>query len=93
MRTNKNLIKLIKVHKSEIVKCFFTNARSLLSKLKMEELRMYAKEEKLVILGIAETLLHDAVENSDICIERYSLYRRDRAKIKSDRGGRVVLYV
>ena len=30
-----------------------TNARSLLSNLKMEELRMYAKEEKLDFLGVA----------------------------------------
>ena len=53
----------------------------------MEELRMYAKEEKLDLLGIAETWLHDTVENSEIHIEGYSLYRRDRAEIKSGRGG------
>ena len=50
--------KIKKGNKSEIVsrrhniKCFFINARSLLSKLKMEELRMYAKEEKLDFIGI-----------------------------------------
>ena len=58
----------------------------------MEKLRMYAKEEKLYFLGIAETWLHDTVENSEICIEGYS-YRRDRAEIKSGRGGGVALYV
>ena len=48
---------------------------------------MYAKEEKLDILGIAKTWLHDTVENSEIRIEGYSLYKRDRAEIKSGRGG------
>ena len=43
------------------VKCLFITARSLLSKLKMEELLMYAKEEQLDILGIAETWLLDTV--------------------------------
>ena len=54
---------------------------------------MYAKEDKLDLLGIAETWLHDTVENSEIRIEGYSLYRRDRAEIKSGRGGGVALYV
>ena len=48
---------------------------------------MYAKEEKVVFLGIAKTWLHDTVENSEIRIEGYSLYRIDRAEIKSGRGG------
>ena len=48
---------------------------------------MYAKEEKLDFLDIAETWLHDTVENSEIRIEGYSLYRIDRTKIKSGRGG------
>ena len=53
----------------------------------MEELSLYAKEEKLNVLGIAETWLHDTVENSEICIEGYSLYRKDRAEIESSRVG------
>ena len=53
----------------------------------MKELRMYANEEKLDFLCIAETWLHDTVENSEIRIEGYSLYRTDRAEIKSGRGG------
>ena len=59
----------------------------------MEELRMYAKDEKLDFLGIAEIWLHDTVENSEIGIEGYNLYGRDRAEIKSGRGGGVASYV
>ena len=63
------------------IKCFFTNARSLQSKLRMDELRMHEKVEKIDFLGIAETWLRDTVENSEIRIERYSLYRRDKDEI------------
>ena len=98
MRRNQNLIKL-KSNRSEIasgrhnIKCFSTNARSLLSKLKIEELRIYAQDEKLDFLGIDEMWLHDTVENNGIPIEGYSLYRRDRAEIKSGKGEGVALYV
>ena len=53
----------------------------------MEELHIYTKEEKLDYLGIAETWLHDTVENGEIRIEEYCLYRRDETEIKSGTGG------
>jgi ribonuclease P/MRP protein subunit RPP40 len=72
----------------------FVNAQSLNNNLKFEELKANAVEWKLDIIGIAETFLVGAINKSEISIEGFSLYRKDREEVKPGmKGGGVVLYV
>jgi len=54
--------------------CFFVNARGLLSKI--DNLRDYAIQLNLDIIGVAETFLNDKISQSEIGIDGYTIYRR-----------------
>ena len=45
------------------------------------------------VIGIAETWLTDNVENSEISLDGFILYRKDRKAVKLGKGGGVLLYV
>ena len=84
---NKNIVYVNKLN------CFFVNARSLMNNLKIDELNNYAIDCNLHVIGIAETWLNDSIGSSEVQLKGYTLYRKDRADIKSGRGGGVMLYV
>lgn len=69
------------------LKCMFTNARSLASK--MGELEALVLEEQIEVVGVAETWL-DSSHDWAVNIQGFTLFRRDRANRK---GGGVCLYV
>ena len=71
----------------------FVNARSVLNNLKLKELRLYAEDKKLDIIGIAESWLNDNVADNEIAIDNFTVYRKDRAVVKDGKGGGVILYV
>jgi hypothetical protein len=73
------------------LKCCFLNARGLLGKL--DELKLLIHELGLDIIGIAETWLGEEVENVEIMIEGYKIYRKDRSQINPEKHGGVLLYV
>ena len=78
---------------SNSLKVLFVNARSLLNNFKVQELEMYATEHDLDIIGICETWITSEVNNSEIAIENYSIFKVDRDSIRDQRGGGVLLYV
>jgi len=45
------------------------------------------------MLGVCETWLDERVDDNEIAISDYTIYRKDRCKIKKNRGGGVLLYV
>ena len=63
------------------------NINSLLPKI--DELRSIAKNSNAAIIGVTESKLDESVQNSEICIENYSLIRCDRNR----HGGGVACYV
>jgi ribonucleases P/MRP protein subunit RPP40 len=70
------------------IKCVYFNARSIYGKLR--ELEMYVQEEHPDIIGITETWLNVDIQDSEINMLEYTLYRKDRV----DRlGGGVLIYV
>ena len=71
----------------------FVNARSVLNNLKLKELRLYAEDKKLDIIGIAESWLNDNVADNEIAIDNFTVYRKDRAVVKDGKGGGVILHV
>ena len=83
-------IKLIKQGKNSL-KCLYFNARSIMNKI--DELELYLTQEKPDLLGITETWTYEDVQDSEICVEGYTLLRKDRAIGDKIRGGGVALYI
>ena len=79
------------INDNKIISCFYVNARSIVNKL--DELVLYLSHEKPDIVGITETWLHDDIFNSEISIEGYALYRKDRNSKVKTRGGGVMFYI
>lgn len=73
------------------LKCFYTNARSLVNKL--DELNLYLIEEKPDIIGITETWLNSSIDDSELKADGYAVFRRDRDNKYKQRGGGVLLLV
>ena len=73
----------------------YTNLRSINNAVKKDELRCILAEENIGILGITESWTTEEIEDSEIHIEGYKCFRRDRKRHskKKIRGGGVLLYV
>ena len=69
------------------IKLICLNNRSLLPKL--EEIRLLVAEIKLHVIGLVETWLSDSIDNQELAIPSYRLYRKDRNRA----GGGVAVYV
>ena len=63
------------------------NARSLLPKI--SEIKLIAANSKAAVIGISETWLDESVSDSEVEIENYTIYRKDRNR----NGGGVCAYV
>ena len=50
-------------------------------------------KKKLHIIGIAETFLTSEIQDSEIQISGYKIYRKDREFFKKGKGGGVIMYV
>ena len=70
------------------VKCLVTNARSIMNKL--DELQDYIDRHKPSIIGITETWSTELVDDAELYLKEYNLFRCDR---KNAQGGGVLLYV
>ena len=71
-----------------ILKCIYTNARSIVNKF--SEFELLIDECKPDIIGLTETWLHEDIQESEIKIPGYNTFRKDRV---GKRGGGVALYV
>lgn len=81
------------VSSSRKLNCLFLNARSIMSNFKQQELEIICKEKNLDILGVVETWLHDGIASSEIVIDGYNVFRRDRGTIRTGRGGGILLLI
>jgi len=73
------------------LKCFYVNARSIVNK--REDLELYISDEGPDIVGITETWAMESIEDSELSIEGYTMFRRDRTGGTKQRGGGVLLYI
>jgi len=71
--------------------CVYFNARSIMNK--RDELELCLTHEKPDIVGITETWTYEDIQDSEICIEGYTLLRKDRVIGNKMRGGGVALYI
>jgi ribonuclease P/MRP protein subunit RPP40 len=60
---------------------------------KIDELELYLTQEKPDLVGITETWTYEDVQDSEICVEGYTLLRKDRVIGDKIRGGGVALYI
>ena len=60
------------------------NARSIVNKKK--ELELTIRDENLDLVAITETWLTDKIEDQEMSIEGYTLFRKDRNHIAKHRG-------
>ena len=61
--------------------------------MKVDELKVYVAEFNLDIIGITETRLNEGISNSEIAIEYFFIYRKDRSEVKGGRVTGVIVYV
>jgi len=69
--------------------CFYTNARNLINK--MDQLEAWVHDIKPDIIGVTESWLTSAVLDSELALEGYDLFRKDRPVDRV--GGGVLLCV
>ena len=69
------------------------NARSLSSISKRDELEIYIKQNKLDIVAITEPLATENVWETELNIDGYVTYRRNRHEIRKAREGGVIIYI
>ena len=65
------------------------NVRSLIEKI--DEIRFLLLKLNFDVLCLSETWLNDSVSNEQVCIDEYSLIRKDRNEEK--RGGGVCMFI
>ena len=85
-----NSVNNIHKHGIQSLNCLYVNARSLVNNLKIE-LKAYVVEFDLDIIGITETWLNEVISNSEVAIENFSMYRKDRSDIKGRRAEGVIV--
>ena len=68
------------------LKCWYTNANSLVGKMSEFRERTAGKD----IIGVTETWANEGINDAELAIDGYNLFRRDRG---TGRGGALILYV
>lgn len=72
--------------------CIYTNIRSIMNKNKRDEIELLLAENKIDIIGIAESWTTEDIADAEISFKGFSLFRKDRRNDKT-RGGGVLLYL
>ena len=67
------------------ISVIYTNARSVVNKL--DELQLYIEDEKPDIVGITESWTHSDIDDNEIALEGYQLFRKDRNREDKSKGG------
>nr|VZI07880.1 unnamed protein product [Spirometra erinaceieuropaei] len=70
------------------LRCLYTNAQSLISKL--DELKLRLVELSPDVLAVTETWLSGNISDNEVALPGYQIYRRDR---EHRQGGGIVVYV
>jgi len=76
---------------AHVLRCLYTNANSVINK--MDELRERVLVNDIDVIAITETWSREEIADSELCIDGYVLYRKDRQSEKHCKGGDVVILV
>ena len=78
--------------KSEL-KCFYANVRSIIDIEKRMELELYVDKEEPDIIGLTETWAKEEIADSELALDGYVMFRKDRENQTARGYGGVLLYV
>ena len=92
IKTGKTAVEKEKSFEEVKLRCMYTNLRSMLNQNKQEEIKEMLAVNKIDIIGITETWLHDGIDDSEITMAGFNQFRKDRLKGIKERGGGVILY-
>ena len=73
------------------IKCMYSNARSIVNK--REELELCVEQNRYDIMGFTESWLNEAIDDAEIELPGYKIFRKDRKSDIKTRGGGVILYI
>ena len=73
------------------MKWYYTNAHSLLNK--RNEFEAQIDDVKADVVGITESWTHEDVNDSEILLSGFNVFRQDRKDTQKGRGGGVLLYI
>lgn len=74
------------------LRCMSTNVRSIMNKETKEELICRLKEDNIDVLGITESWAHEEINDAELNLEGYRVFRRDRVKGKGKSAEEVESY-
>jgi ribonuclease P/MRP protein subunit RPP40 len=83
----------VNVNIAKSLKCLLINARSIVNVNKLGELELLATTNGLDVLAVTESWATSNISNSELQIDGYAIYRKDRSEVSAKRGGGVLLYV
>ena len=72
-------------------RCFYTNANNLVARI--DEFREVVINKGFHIVAVTETWARDEVDDAEIGVEGYTMYRKDRESDMYNKGGGVIIYV
>jgi len=75
------------------VKMLVLNARSMVKIEKRLELEAYVKINGYKVIAITESWATSDISTTELGMEGFVLFRKDRSEVKDGRGGGVILYV
>jgi len=76
------------------LKAFYVNTRSVVNIDKRTELELYVDKEKPDIIGITESWAKESIQDSELELEGYVMFRKDRdTQGEREHGGGVLLYI
>ena len=67
--------------KKNTLNCMYTNARSMMNNNKREEIGLLIKSHDIDILGITESWTHKDVEDAELNLNGYTMFRKDRKNV------------
>ena len=64
--------------KQKELRCMFSNVRSILNNFKLQEIAYTLNSNNLDIFGVAESWIHEMINDSELLVPGYVLFRRDK---------------
>ena len=78
--------------KKNTLTCMYTNARSMMNLNKRDEIKLLLKTHEIDIFGITESWAHKDIEDAELHMNGFTMFRKDRNNADKMRGGGVILY-
>ena len=75
------------------LKVLVTNVRDLKSGTKLEELQLLAEGSGFDVVAITESWANSSIDDAEVALEGFRLFRKDREREVEQKGGGVLLYV